>query len=222
MAMKIEVNEVPICSGSMSHTYNPRTGERFSASSSRRSAPRSEQLRASIPPPRRIDVSHRVAAEHSRMLPNAVCLPPPTHLACDCPVQVLLSDEARIILVLILESLHREPRARSVRTRSPLAHEAHATHHLPLLAGSAGAAKKAKNESVISTGRRFPRTKGTLQQGSNSPASSTQRQHAATCRRVIVTDHVRRCCFCKSTRTRGTARAAPVAHGGCGTAARQP
>ena len=39
MAMDIDVNDVPICSGSMSHTYNPRKAERFSASSSCRSVP---------------------------------------------------------------------------------------------------------------------------------------------------------------------------------------
>ena len=113
MAMDIDVNDVPICSGSMSHTYNPRTaGTTFFGLLVAQE--RSAQFRSSIPPPKNFQRRPGAHWEHSRMLQNAVCIPPPTHIARDCPVQVLITDEARIILVLILESLHREPCAHCV------------------------------------------------------------------------------------------------------------
>ena len=87
------------------------------------------------------------------MLPNAVCLPPPTHLACDCPVQVLLSDEARIILVIILESLHDANCVLVVCARGLCLH----MRLMPLIICRCSREaqvrrKKAKNESVISRG----------------------------------------------------------------------
>ena len=39
MPMGLEVDEVSICSGSMSHTFDPLTVQRFSSSLSRRSVP---------------------------------------------------------------------------------------------------------------------------------------------------------------------------------------